>query len=41
MPEAELVIRPGFQHCGYMTAPLKEYAEEIEAFSWRKQNVLG
>jgi len=32
MPEAELVIRPGFQHCGYMAAYPKEYAEEIEAF---------
>ena len=32
LPEAELVIRLGFQHCGYMTAHPKEYAEEIEAF---------
>ena len=40
MPEAELVIRPGFQHCGYMAAHPKEYAEEIEAFIWRNRNVL-
>ena len=36
IPEAELVIRPGFQHCGYMAAHSKEYAEEIEAFIWRQ-----
>ena len=41
MPDAELVIRPGFQHCGYMAAHPKEYAEEIEAFIRRNQNVLG
>ena len=41
MPEAELVIRPGFQHCGYMAAHPKEYAEEIEAFIRRNRNVLG
>ena len=41
LPEAELVIRPGFQHCGYMAAHPKEYAEEIEAFIWRNRNVLG
>ena len=41
MPEAELVIRPGFQHCGYMAAYPKEYAEEIESFIWRDRNVLG
>jgi hypothetical protein len=32
MPQAELVIRQGFQHCGYMAAHPKEYAEEIESF---------
>ena len=36
IPEAELVIRPGFQHCGYMAAHPKEYAEEIEAFICKK-----
>ena len=41
MPEAELVIRPGFQHCGYMAAHPKEYAEEIESFIRRRQDVLG
>lgn len=41
MPEAELVIRPGFPHCGYMAAHPKEYAEEIEAFIRRKPDVLG
>lgn len=32
MPEAELVIRPGYPHCGYIAAHPKEYTEEIEAF---------
>lgn len=41
MPDAELVIRPGYQHCGYMAAHPKEYAEEIEDFIRRKPDVLG
>ena len=32
MPEAELVIRSGYKHCGYMAAHTKEYVEEIERF---------
>lgn len=32
MPKAELVIRPGYPHCGYMAAHPKEYTEEVEAF---------
>ena len=36
-----LVIRPGFQHCGDMAAHPKEYAEEIESFIGRRQDVLG
>ncbi len=32
MPNAELAIRPGYQHCGYMAAHPKEYVEEIERF---------
>ena len=32
MPNAELVIRPGYQHCGYMAAEPKAYVEQIEAF---------
>ena len=32
MPNAELVIRPGYQHCGYMAAETKAYVEQIEAF---------
>ena len=32
MPKAELTIRPGYQHCGYMAAHPKEYVEEIERF---------
>ena len=32
MPDAELVIRPGYQHCGYMAAETKAYVEQIEAF---------
>ena len=32
MPGAELVIRPGYPHCGYMAAETKAYVEQIEAF---------
>ena len=32
MPKAELVIRPGYGHCGYMAAEPKAYVEQIEAF---------
>ena len=32
MPNAELVLRHGYQHCGYMAAHTKEYVEEIEQF---------
>ena len=32
MPNAELVLRHGYQHCGYMAAHPKEYVEEIEQF---------
>lgn len=32
MPKAELTIRKGHLHCGYMTAHLQAYAEQIEAF---------
>jgi pimeloyl-ACP methyl ester carboxylesterase len=32
MPNAELVLRHGYQHCGYMAAHPKEYVEEIERF---------
>ena len=35
MPDAELTIRPGYPHCGYMAAHPKEYVEEIEAFIGR------
>ena len=35
MPKAELVIRPGYQHCGYMAAEPKAYVEQIEAFMGR------
>lgn len=41
MPEAELVIRPGFPHCGYMAAHPEEYTKEIETFLRRRQDVLG
>lgn len=40
MPEAELVIRPGFQHCGYMAARPKEYSDDLsknEVFYERKE----
>ncbi len=32
MPKAELTIRKGFAHCGYIAAHPKEYVEQIEAF---------
>lgn len=35
MPNAELVIRPGYQHCGYMAAEPRAYVEQIEAFIGR------
>ena len=35
MPKAELVIRPGYAHCGYMAAEPKAYVEQIEAFMER------
>ena len=41
MPDAELVIRPGYLHCGYMAVHPREYAEETEAFIRRRQDVLG
>ena len=35
MPKAELAIRSGYAHCGYMAAHPKEYVEEIEQFMGR------
>lgn len=35
MPKAELVIRPGYQHCGFMAAEPKAYVEQIETFMKR------
>ena len=32
MPKAELTIRPGYAHCGYMAAQQENYVREIEAF---------
>lgn len=32
MPKAELVVRKGYTHCGYMAAHEKEYVREMEAF---------
>ena len=39
MPEAELRIRKGYAHCGYMAAHPKEYVEEMEHFlaGYKKQ----
>lgn len=37
MPKAELVIRPGYAHCGYMAAETKTYVEQIEAFLEQKE----
>lgn len=39
--KAELTIRKGFAHCGYMAAHPKEYVEEIETFLRRRPDVLG
>lgn len=36
MPHAEVTIRPGYPHCGYLTAHPKEYVEELESFLERK-----
>ena len=32
MPKAELTLRHGYGHCGYMAAETKAYVEQIEAF---------
>ncbi len=32
MPKAEVTIRPGFAHCGYMAAEPRAYVEQMEAF---------
>ena len=39
LPEAELRIRKGYAHCGYMAAHPKEYVKEMEHFlsSYKKQ----
>ena len=37
MPEVELSIRPGYQHCGYMAAHPAEYVTEIEQFIRRPE----
>ncbi|MBR2188385.1 MAG: hypothetical protein IJ860_03090 [Eubacterium sp.] len=37
LPKAELVIRPGYAHCGYMEAETKTYVEQIEAFLEQKE----
>ena len=35
MPKAEVTIRPGYPHCGYMAAETEEYVRQIEAFMRR------
>ncbi|MBR3018669.1 MAG: hypothetical protein IKH57_16580 [Clostridia bacterium] len=32
MPKAEVVIRPGYAHCGYMAAEPEEYVKQLELF---------
>ncbi len=32
MPKAEVVIRPGYAHCGYMAAEPGEYVKQLEQF---------
>lgn len=41
MPNAELVIRPGYAHCGYMAANPAEYVAQMEAFLSKKAKVKG
>lgn len=36
MPNAELVIRPGYPHCGYMAAETEAYVAQLEAFIGRR-----
>lgn len=35
MPNADLKIRPGYAHCGYMAAEPQAYVEQIEVFMGR------
>jgi len=35
MPKAEVTIRPGYPHCGYMATETGEYVRQIEAFMRR------
>jgi hypothetical protein len=32
MPKAEVAIRPGYAHCGYMAAEPEEYVKQLEQF---------
>ena len=32
MPKAEVAVRPGYAHCGYMAAEPKEYVKQLEQF---------
>ncbi len=41
MPHAELVIRPGYAHCGYMAAHPAEYVAQLEAFFSNTAKVKG
>ena len=40
MPDAELTLRSGYAHCGYMAAETEKYVREIEAFI-RKATVVS
>lgn len=41
MPDAELVIRPGYAHCGYMAANPAAYVAQLEAFLGNTAKVKG
>ena len=35
MPKAELVLRPGYGHCGFMAAEMEKYVAQLETFMKR------
>lgn len=37
MPNAEIKIRPGYAHCGYMAAEPEKYVKEIETFIKKRE----
>ena len=39
MPKAEVAVRPGYAHCGYMAAEPEEYVKQLEQFMRRARTV--